>query len=196
MPTNSGVPETQLEQDGTACADLAADQVPGSGEAAVDPVVVAYEARASMELPAPQMGGSPALEAEQLVGVPTWLWVDHRDWEPVSAEASVPGGSVEVTAAPTTTVWELGGDTRVECAGPGTAYDPAVHTPEAASPDCGHTFTRSSADAPGGAFPVGVEVTWNVAWSSSEGEGGELEPLTTRAQERVEVTESHGVVTR
>nr|WP_255429920.1 hypothetical protein [Streptomonospora sp. PA3] len=167
-----------------------------SGGAAVDPVAVAYAQRASMELPRPRMGGSPALDTDQLVGVPTWLWVDAQGWEPVRARASVPGGWVEVTATPTTAVWEVGEGARIECAGPGTPYDPAVHDPEQASPDCGHTFSRSSAGAPGGAFRVAVEVVWQVAWSTSEGGGGELDPLATRAVEEVVVTESHGVVTR
>ena len=157
---------------------------------------VAYTARASMSVPEPEMTGSPGLDAEQVVGVPTWLWLDQQEWAPVSAQASVPGGAVSVTAAPSTATWRLGDGGVVVCEGPGTAFDPEVHDAAAESPTCGHTFTRSSQEEPGGVFEVSVEVVWEVEWESSDGGGGMLEPLVVSAESGLVVLESLGVVVR
>jgi hypothetical protein len=44
-----------------------------------------------------------------------------------------------------------GDGSTVTCQGAGTPYTSADN-PAAASPDCGHTYTSSSAEQPGGAF--------------------------------------------
>lgn len=166
------------------------------GSAPIDPVAVAYAARASMRLPTPSIAGSPGLDAEQLVRVPVWLWIGADTWRPETARASVPGGSVSVTARPTSARWDLGDGSVVSCSGPGTRFDPVVHDPATESATCGHTFTRSSKGEPGGVFAVAVSVEWEVVWGSTTGEGGALEPLTTSAAADVVVTESFGVVVR
>lgn len=165
------------------------------GRDPVDPVTLIQESMASFELPPPEIETSPGPDSLVLVNTPVWLWVDSRTWAPESASAEVPGWSLEVTATPVTTTWTLGDGTRIECDGPGTPYDPAVHAPDTASPDCGHVYTRSSAGSAGGTYTVTVEVAWDTAWEFSDGASGELNQVSTVTQVELEVAESQGLVT-
>ncbi|WP_344971192.1 hypothetical protein [Salinactinospora qingdaonensis] len=162
--------------------------------AAVDPAAVADDARDSLRLPPPRLAASPPLDQPVLVRVPMWLWVGEETWRAHSARAAVPGGAVSVTATPVRAHWAMGDGTTVACAGPGVAYNPQVHDPAAASPACGHTYTRASAGQPQGTYALGVEVTWAVSWQSSDGGGGTLDPLVTAAGAEVEVVESQALV--
>ncbi|MFC4866306.1 hypothetical protein [Streptomonospora arabica] len=157
------------------------------------PIDVADDARDALELPQPGIAASPALGQPVLVQVPVWLWIDEETWSPESAQAEVPGGSVSVTATPTSARWSMGDGTTVTCEGPGVPYVAGRHDPAAASPECGHTYTRASMGEPDGTYDLGVEVTWEVTWESTDG-GGELDPLVTSAAAEVDVVESHGLV--
>ncbi|WP_150244340.1 hypothetical protein [Nocardiopsis quinghaiensis] len=167
----------------------------GDGEAPTDPVTLIQESMAAFELPPPRIATSPGNESLVLVNTPVWLWVESQDWEAAEASAEVPGWSLTVTATPTATVWTLGDGTEVRCEGPGTPFDPAVHDPAAASPDCGHVYTLPSDSRPGGVYAVSVEVGWDVGWEFSDGEAGALDPVTTASQVELRVAESHGLVT-
>ncbi|MBB5493418.1 MULTISPECIES: hypothetical protein [Nocardiopsis] len=162
---------------------------PVGGEAVpqVDYEALAYEARASLSLGTPGISMSPSADAPILVRVPVWLWVD--DWDAQSATASVPGGSVTVTATPSALSWDMGDGTTVECEGPGTAYTSRVHDPAEESPDCGHTYTSR------GDREVAASMAWSIEWSSTSGEGGSLPDLVTTSSVSVRVVESSGVVT-
>ena len=156
----------------------------------VDPVEVASQARDSMVLPSPRLETSPGLDQPVLVQVPVWLWMDEDLWEPVTAEAEVPGGSVSVTADPDRAEWSLGDGAGTTCQGPGVAYDPEVHDPADSSPECGHTYTRPSSPQ----FDLEVDLIWQVSWESTDDEGGDLEPLVTSDSAEITVVESHGLV--
>lgn len=166
------------------------------GEPAVDPVAVANEARDSLRLPDPGIATSPGADGPVLVQVPVWLWVEEDTWRPESAEAAVPGGSVSVTATPSTAKWSMGDGSTVSCEGPGVPFVVGRDDPAAASPECGHTYTRASVGEADGVYGLGLEVTWEVTWESSDGDGGELDPLVTSADAEVTVVESHGLVER
>jgi hypothetical protein len=58
----------------------------------------------------------------------------------------------------------------VTCQGAGTPYTSADN-PAAASPDCGHTYTSSSAGQPGGPFQATATITWDVTWQGARGAG-------------------------
>lgn len=124
--------------------------------------------------------------------MPTWLWVDRSVWGPVAATASVPGVSVTATAVPVSATWLMGNGDSVTCAGPGTPYGPGSD-PAAPSPDCGYTYTRSSAGQPGERFAVSVTVSWRVSWSGG-GQSGTVEGLSTRAGVDVRVREVQAVI--
>lgn len=156
------------------------------------PVVLARQATNRLGLPGPAIAANPAPNAEQMVSLPTWLWL-AGGWAPVSATAAVPGESVTATATPTRVVWSMGDGSTVVCHGPGTPY-PAGSDPNSASPTCGHTYTVSSAGQPGGAFPVSATVTWSIGWAGG-GQNGTLPALTTTGRAAFRVAEAQAVNT-
>lgn len=163
------------------------NQAPGVNLAAL-----AQSARSQLRLPAPGIRTNPDVARMVLVRVPVWLWVDPATWGTRSATAAVPGVTVTATATPTSVRWSFGdGTTDLTCAGPGKPWTPGTD-PRAASP-CGHTYTRSSAAAPGQVFRLRATVTWSVAWSGPGG-GGTLAPLTTTATTAVRIAQSQAIV--
>ncbi|MEZ5265215.1 MAG: hypothetical protein R2755_26345, partial [Acidimicrobiales bacterium] len=98
---------------------------------------------------------------EQLVNLPTWLWLG-RGWSTETSTAAVPGVSVTVTATPETVRWNMGDGTIVSCAGAGS--------PSAAV--CTHTYRRSSATQPGAAYPALATVVWRARWAVTGASGG------------------------
>jgi hypothetical protein len=157
------------------------------------PEVLARQAVNQLQLSGPRVATSPPPDRMQLVNVPTWLWLDRSSWAPVSATASVPGESVTATAMPMSVTWTLGDGSTVVCEGPGTPYV-AGGDPAAPSPDCGHTYLRSSAGEPAGAFIVSATVSWGVSWSGA-GQSGSLPALTTTSTAQLRVGESQAINT-
>ncbi len=155
------------------------------------PAVLARQAVNQLVLAGPRIETSP--NAEQLVDVPTWLWVAQSAWVPVSATASVPGESVTATARPSSVTWTLGDGTTIVCQGPGTSYTPRGD-PSAPSPDCGHTYRQSSAGQPGLVYAVSATVTWGVTWEGG-GQRGGLPALSTTSTATLRVAESQAINT-
>jgi hypothetical protein len=161
------------------------DEAPG-------PAALGRTAVSRLVLPQPQIELSPPLPAPQLVMLPTWFWVVPQWWESRSASASVPGVTVTAVARPTEVRWSTGDGAEIIC-DEGTPYEPGGD-PAAASPDCGHTYTHSSAGQPGGAYTLTATVTWRVSWSGG-GMSGQVGPLFSTASAVVEVLESRSVNT-
>jgi len=153
------------------------------------PLELAQLARDQLRLPSPRIEASPA--AEQLVNLPTWLWLDRGMWGAVSATASVPGVSVTAVARPVSVEWAMGDGSTVTCAGPGTPYGIGGN-PQSPSPDCGYTYRRSSAGRPGGTFAVSATVDWTVTWSGA-GQSGVFPGLTTTSGAGFAVAESQAL---
>lgn len=163
---------------------MADGQAPG--EALLpSPAELSRVARRQLRLPSPVIAASPA--AEQLVNLPTWMWL-IGSWRPVSATASVPGVSVTAVATPTSVTWVMGDGSTVTCGGPGTPY-PVGGDPRAASPTCGHVYRRSSTALPGQVYAVSATVHWRVSWSGA-GQGGVFPDLTTTGAAAFRVAES------
>ncbi|WP_236567999.1 hypothetical protein [Nocardiopsis sp. FR6] len=156
--------------------------------------MLAEQARAVMRLPAPKIGTAPPPDSPRFVNMPSWMWVDAADWEPVTATASVSAGSVTVVATPERVVWDTGDGHEVVCEVPGTVFSRDVYREEG-SPDCGHTYTSLPPGGAGARVELAAVWEWEVAWSSTDGRGGELEDLTTAASVLVPVSEIHSVVT-
>ncbi|WP_433264736.1 hypothetical protein ACQPZF_35925 [Actinosynnema sp. CS-041913] len=155
------------------------------------PAELAVQARNQLRLPAPKIEANPA--GDQLVSLPTWLWLDPSSWGDVSATASVPGVSVTAVARPTSVTWSMGDGGSVTCTGPGSPF-PAGGDPKSASPDCGYTYKTSSAGQRADAFPVTATVNWTVTWSGA-GQGGTFPNMTTSASVAFRVAESQGIAT-
>lgn len=154
--------------------------------APVDPVALAQQAMRYAPLPAPALGMSPSSDRDQLVNVPTWLWVDPAAWRPVSANASAGGVTVTTSAKPVRVVWDPGdGLGPVACNGPGTPYDPSQ---PAAAPTCSHTYLRPAERA-----VVTATVEWGVRWSSTAGGSGELGVVRRSSSVPVRVAESQAI---
>lgn len=168
-------------------------QGPGEQTPKVDPAALAEQATSRLELPKPIVRMSPSEQASQVVGVPAWLWVERTFWAPVRSSAEVPGVEVQATATPSSVTWDLADGTEpVVCQGPGTPYRPDSD-PYAASPDCGHTFARSSGGEQGGVFQAVVTAHWSVTWSGA-GQSGTFPDLTTRAVLPLKVVEVQSLV--
>jgi hypothetical protein len=160
--------------------------------AAPAPAVLAQAAESRLGLGSPVIQASPAVGLDQLVHVPTWLWL-AGPWAPVRATAAVPGEHVTATATPQRVTWHTGDGSTVTCHGPGTPYQPSDN-PAAPSPTCGHTYARSSAAAPGGKFTVTATITWDVTWTGGGG-GGAFPGLVTTSTARMAVAQSQAIVT-
>lgn len=158
-----------------------------------DPAVVAQQVVRELVLPDPVIRTSPDEKHAQLVRVPTWMWLDRAMWKPVAKTAKVPGVSVTATATPRSATWRMGdGETEV-CEGSGTPYS-SKFVADSSSPDCGHTYMRSSAGQPDDAYTVSVTVTWDVEWRGG-GEQGVIPGLQTQAQMPLRVAEAQALVT-
>ncbi|MFF4501624.1 hypothetical protein [Streptomyces sp. NPDC001401] len=166
---------------------------PGGGHQ-VPVQVVVQRAIERLKLPKPVIRTSPDEDHVQVVHVPTWMWVEHRTWGPVSTSAAVEGVKVTATARPQKAVWSMGEGGQVVCRGPGTPYSGA-YSPKASSPDCGYTYRRASLTAPGGAYTASVRVTWDVQWRGA-GQTGVVPGLVMTAQRQLVVDEVQAVVTR
>ena len=147
------------------------------------------EARRRLDLPLPQPALNPP--GAQLVGVPTWLWVDGP-WAPASATAAVGAVNATVTATPVQVVWTTGDGATTTCDA-GTPYDPS-RPPADQHSSCTHVFTRSSSALAGGTYAVTATVTYDVAWSASTGAGGELGSLSRSTTVPVRVAEAQALI--
>lgn len=157
---------------------------------ALTPAEVARLARRQLRLPAPAIAANPS--SEQLVTLPTWLWLSSG-WQQQSATASVPGVSVTAVARPTSLVWSMGDGATVTCRDAGIPF-PADGDPRASSPACGHTYQSSSAGQPNDAYPVAATVHWSITWSGA-GQAGEFPDMTTTATTDFRVVESQAINT-
>lgn len=162
-------------------------QQPGAAQLP-SPAELAAMARKQLRLPTPTIAANPA--GEQLVNLPTWLWLSNG-WGSVSATASVPGVSVTATATPTSVTWSMGDGSTVTCQGAGTPFRPGTD-PKAPSPDCGYTYRTSSAGQAGQAFPVTATVHWTVSWSGA-GQGGTFPDMTTTSNAAFRVAEAQAL---
>jgi hypothetical protein len=148
---------------------LASPPARGGGSALPSPAVLAQSAVRRLGLPGPQIRTSPPADSQQLIFLPTWMWVSGG-WSSQSATAAVPGESVTATARPSKVVWSTGDGAQVTCDGPGTPYTPGAD-PHAASPDCGHIYTQPSSTVPGGRYTLAATVFWQVNWSGGGASG-------------------------
>ena len=159
-----------------------ANPVPGID----DPAQAAANAVRRLPLHPPEVRLSPPLNARQLVGLPTWLWV-AGPWRPLHASASLGGVTSTVTATPTTVTWRLDAGTTVTCHGPGTAYDPSRPAGSQHS-DCTLLFEVA------GTFRLTATVTYAANWTSSTGDTGGLGDLTRATAVTVRVEQAQALI--
>lgn len=161
---------------------------------ALDPAALAVDAYQRVPLVAPTVQTSPPIGSPQLVGFPTWLWIDPAAWATFDATASVPGLDVTVTATPTRVDWDMGDGNHVTCDGPGTPWAPT--TSEDADTDCDYTYRFTSTDQPGGTYTVTATITWAVTWAATGAitDTGTLTEATRSGTATLQVTERQAVI--
>jgi hypothetical protein len=162
-----------------------------AGAPAVDPVIVVWQAVASMDLHAVNISVAPApLSADAdsmgLVGLPVWLWTEPTasTWGPITASATDGPVSVSVTARVDRVEWDMGDSTVITCTTPGTPFNPDVHGVADRSPDCGHVYQQVPRD-PSGAYPLSATSYWVAEWSSGTASGTIPFDFTTTEQIRI-----------
>ncbi|MFG1920777.1 hypothetical protein [Cryptosporangium sp. NPDC048952] len=146
---------------------------------------LAVEARSRLTIPLPTPSLRPLISFDDgrtggLTNTPTWLWTDPAHWPPTGTpllrRATAGTVSAVVSAAPVRMVWHPGDGTTVVCRTAGTPLeDPRLGA--TGSPDCGHTYRRTSGTQPAAQYRVTVGVTWAVTWAGSDGSSGVLAPL-------------------
>jgi hypothetical protein len=155
-------------------------------------VRAAEVARGALVAPVPVVGGSPVLDRPLLVGVRTWFWTSSP-WVSLVASASAGGVTATATATPVLLTVDPGdGSGVVRCDGPGEVWVPGRGSGES---DCAHVYTnRSTVGDPAGVFVARVSITWSVAWTATDGDGGELDPIVTSTDVPVVVQEAQAVI--
>ncbi len=154
-----------------------------------DPRQLARQALERVPLPDPAVRMNPSAGNGAVTNVPTWLWIDPSQWQPVSASASAGNVTVTTTATPDRVVFDMGNGDTMSCRGPGTPYDPSRPAAEQAT-GCAYTYRRSSAHRPDGRYRVTATIFYRVAWSASGiAAGGALPPVSQRSSVPLRVAE-------
>ncbi|MBI2169540.1 MAG: hypothetical protein HYU28_08585 [Actinobacteria bacterium] len=158
------------------------------------PTQVVLQARDLITPGSPVIRMSPRVEWEQIVHLPSWLWVDPSAWEAETARAQAGRAWAEATATPTRVVWQMGNGDSVTCNGPGTPYNEARHESTQRT-GCSYTYGQSSAGEPNDAYTVTATLVYDVTWQGSGGAGGSLGSITRSANVPVRVAEIQALVT-
>ena len=157
----------------------------------VSSAILAEFALAELSLPALTIRMSPA--GEQITQLPSWMWIDRRQWGPQDRTAAAGPVSATVSASPVRVEWDMGNGDAVTCRGPGRVYEQRfAGRPEAT--DCRYTYRHSSASQPGEVYDVTGTVVWTATWAGSDGNGGDLGELTSQTTQPVRVAEVQALV--
>ena len=163
----------------------------GGGAPEVDAEFLAEQAASRLAVSSPQVELSPKVGLNQIVQLPTYMWVTN--WEPDSTSASVPGVTSTVTATPTKVTWNMGNGDQVVCNGPGTPFD-FSRPEESQATDCSYTYRHSSTGQPGGVYQVSATMSYDVSWSAEGAPGGGALPAVSATETfPVRVIEIHAV---
>jgi hypothetical protein len=150
------------------------------------PEVVARNALAKIRLVGAQIGIAPDPAGAGLVGLPVWLWtaVTPNTWGPLTAEETNNGLTARIRAQAVQIAWNMGDGHVVTCANPGTPYDPSYGGNP--SPTCGHTYSTSSHNQPGGRYTITANTTWRVEWTAGASSGVFVVVRTSQTTVRID----------
>ena len=142
----------------------------GPSAPAVDPAVLAQEAKNRLAVPTPTITITPPPD-KVLVNANTFLSIDSSQWGQRSATASAGGVTSTAVAVPEKVVWNMGDGQQVTCNRPGTPFNPNVDYFDQ-TPDCGYVYKRSSASYPGHVVRVTATLYYHASWSAVGAPGG------------------------
>ncbi len=163
------------------------------GAAGPSPRELADRAVEAMKLRAGQIGTAPPAGSMGIVGVPVWLWISdpgESTTGPITRSASAGGITVSATGRLERIVYSMGDGQQIQC-GAGTAYQASYGA--AASPDCGHTYSSTSAGGSGQAYTISATSYWTVTWAGG-GQSGTI-PLDFTRTVQLRVGEVQVIVT-
>jgi hypothetical protein len=169
----------------------------------VTPAQLAQRAFASLALPHPTPGRSPAGVLSDgrtytFVRVPTWFWTDPASYKRLSARADVGGVWAQVTVIPSVLTFDPGdGGIPVSCAGPGEPWQAGRDGQWAPAPGgCDYAYPRSTVGFADGQLTATYAITWTVSWLGSGGTDGTLPSITTVSKSTFAVAEAQAVIVR
>jgi hypothetical protein len=157
----------------------------------IDPRALAEMQVKRMSVPPAEVGTSPSSDQDQVVRVPTWLWI-ASDWRPVSVTASAGRVAATVTATPTRVVWTMGDGGSVTCAGPGTPYDSSKPAADQHT-DCSYTYRKTSVGQPEERYQATATVYWTVAFTSNVGTDGALGEVSATSEFTLRVAQAQAL---
>lgn len=147
----------------------AQDPPPNSG-AGPTPREVAQIAIEQMDLRAIDIGITPEQGKDSIgiVGMPVWMWAANPDSHtvgPITESATAGGITVTATAKLHKITWDMGDGTTVKCTSAGTPYKASYGNQK--SPDCGHTYEKSSSKKSDGKYTVTATSDWVITWEGA-----------------------------
>jgi hypothetical protein len=175
-------------------------EVPDLDEAITDEMLAEY-AYDEIDIPETEIELSPS--GDQIVNLPTWIWMQAADLEPrtVRAELPINGVWAETTAEPVSLTIDAGTEdaqlfpSSGECAlrDDGRIGEPWDESREGEDPPCGLTYLRSTHGT--GPYELTASLTWEVYWTGSQTEGrNPLPGGTFETTQTIVVEESQTIV--
>ncbi|MET7901662.1 hypothetical protein ABZS86_09330 [Streptomyces sp. NPDC005355] len=147
---------------------------------AVSPKVLAEYAYD--ELPVPDTDITMSPDGKQTVNLDTWVWLNKAKFKPVSVTASLPNTNLSATTTATPVALTLEPGTAEAELHPSSGECPinkdgSIGTPYSAdkknqTPPCGITYLRSTNNT--GPHHLKATLTWNISWTSTNAQGGDL----------------------
>lgn len=138
-----------------------------------------FRARKTLQIPRPLVRTAPPRGKLELVGIPTWFWLDKSQWSERSATAHGGGLSATVTASVYKVLVDPGDGTESFTCGP-----PWIPYADGAESACIHKYAHS------GRYTATVTAYWATAWTGSDGNGGTLPTIEQAVKFRVRVAQA------
>ncbi|MCM2419068.1 hypothetical protein [Streptomyces sp. RKAG293] len=148
------------------------EPAPAGHPNAVTPAILAQLAYAQILIPQGAATMNPA--GNQTVNLPTWVWLNGKQFHPVSVTAYLPDYGISATTTATPVSMHIDPGTPDATVYPGSGNCPLdanghVGTPYAAgatgNPPCGVTYLRSTNST--GSYHLKATVTWHISWTGT-----------------------------
>ncbi|GGV42902.1 hypothetical protein GCM10010277_32200 [Streptomyces longisporoflavus] len=147
------------------------DPPPADTPEAITPEILAQLAYAEVRVPGTEVTLAP--EGETKVNLPTWAWLDDKEFKPVSVTARVPVLDIEATTTAEPISLKIDPGTKDAETYPssgacpikdGKIGEPYAKGKSDEDPPCGVRYLRSSGD---GSYPLKATVTWKISWTGT-----------------------------
>ncbi|MGW6703697.1 hypothetical protein ACWGDE_02210 [Streptomyces sp. NPDC054956] len=187
-----------------SCSDLpewVPNGTPPPMRNAVTPEILAQAAYNQLDIPTTKVTVAPDT-GNNKVNLPTWIWNGDPVFKNVAVTASLTAGGTTISATTTAKPVSLHikpGTSEAslhpgsgECAinADGTIGAPYSAGSDGKNPPCGVTYLRSSGKS---SYTLEASITWEVSWTGSNGQGGNLPSGTFTTTQNVTVQEIQAV---